>query len=93
MQPPAKPASQPVINTPQTVQTPPLPPQTAAAPKLVPLPSTTHTKEPPKKQRYIPSPEGVKLANTQNDTSKFNEAMNKYDKAEKNAIDTLSMRW
>ena len=93
VQPPAKPASQSVINTPQTVQTPPLPPQTAAAPKLVPRPSTTPTKEPPKKQRYIPSPEVVKLANTQNDTSKFNEAMNKYDKAEKNAIDTLSMRW
>lgn len=70
-------------------------------PQQVTLTTTTTTtrtvnNEPAKQQEpvrtYIPSPEGVKINNTE-DTSSADEALRRADLAEKKALETLGMRW
>ena len=57
---------------------------------------TVNNNEPAKPQEpvrtYIPSPEGVKINNTE-DTSSADEALRRAELAEKKAMETLGMRW
>ena len=57
---------------------------------------TVNNNEPAKPQEpvrtYIPSPEGVKISNTE-DTSSADEALRRAELAEKKAMETLGMRW
>lgn len=85
-------------------QQPPMAPMAQQAPQPQPQPTqpspvqqqvakAAQPQEAPKKARYIPSPQGVVVQNQKAVDSKADDAMRRFDDAEKGVMDTLSMRW